>query len=84
MLALVRGTICAGQLWNSRCRSGPRHCQGFHLEQQAIHPAHHYRLAGGQVGGGYGVPQFAVNEYLAARSERGLGNASLADQSLRP
>ncbi len=40
-------------------------------------------LAGGQVGGGDGVPEFAVDEDLAARGERGLRDAGFADYSLR-
>ena len=76
---------CAGARLsgNSRRWHGLRRGRGFDLEQKAVNPAYHDGLPDRDVGGGDGVPEFAVNEYLSARGKRGLGDAGFTDQSLR-
>ena len=52
------------------------------LKQKAVDPAHDHGLASRYVGGGDGVPEFAVDEDLSARGKCGLRDAGFADQSL--
>src|ERR1700680_336100 len=81
----LRAVACVGAgrpLGNSRCRSGLGYGQRFDLKHQPIYSKYHHGLARGQVRRRDGVPEFAVDEYLAARGKRSLRDASFTDQSL--
>ncbi len=56
--------------------------QRLDLEQESVDAAHDDGLAGGHIGGGDGVPEFAVDEDLSARGKRGLRDSGFADHSL--
>ena len=81
----MRAVACSGARdflrWDGGTLGGLSCGQRFDLKQESVYAAHDYGHADGNIGGGDGVPEFAVNKDLSSWRNSSLSNTGLSHES---